>query len=130
MNNQGSIVSFKNFQESRLTEAFAWALETQRAGGFYSNPLAVHFYNGDDLDDDNGNCLICLFIDEGSGSAILRREWKKEMCLKYNRIVNLEEIRTTAPRSYKKMVQNGLALYEQEGKGFSAIYHKYRKNRI
>ena len=105
-----------------MSEAFAWALETQRAGGFYSNPLAVHFDYGDYLDDGGGNCLICLFVDKESGGAILRREWKKKMCLKYSRIMNVEEIRRDAPKSYRKMIQNGLDLYNKNGKAFHAIY--------
>ncbi len=103
--------------EKEKQDTFDWCLETQRAHGYYSEPTRLNLDKGDFVDDGGGIVIISLF-EAKDGRAIMRREWPQDMCLRFNIITNLEEIKQKAPKSYKKMIDNGLKLYRQRGENF------------
>ena len=99
--------------EEKEIEAFEWALKSQRAMGWSSEPIQLDFSKGDYFNDDE-NCNVCLF--SKGDETILLRIWEREMCVKFNRVTNINEVAKTAPKSYHRMMYNGLALYAQRGK--------------
>ena len=125
----GKIVNFNNAaMEDEKTEAFAWALETQRSHGYYSEPIHLILNEGDFVDDGGGKVVISLFENK-DGRAIMRRDWPEDMCLRFNKITNLEEIKQKAPKSYQKMISNGLKMYRRDGGAFKASYLRYKKQK-
>ncbi len=133
---KNDVVKFANFKQNvedkrdeELSEAFAWNLETQRSHGFYSEPTKLVLDKGDYVDDGDGSVIISLFVDKKTGRAIMRRDWPEDMCLKFNTIINLEEIKRVAPKNYEKMIKNGLDMYHREGKGFKAYYLREKRRK-
>lgn len=99
-------------EERILSEAYDWAFERQRELGFLAQPVHMTFSRGDLIDDGDGFTLS-LFYKKSTGEALLRRDWETRMAVSFNILTNYDEIEKIAPKSLKKMLQNGLRLKQR-----------------
>ena len=80
--------------------------------GEYVEPFNIQFHD-DNLYQDILGCEMALFVIREK--AFLRRFWKREGTIKYNRLMNLEEIKKTAPKSTAHMKKNALKILQTNG---------------
>ena len=99
-------------EERILSEAYDWAFERQRELGFLAQPIHMTFSRGDLIDDGDG-FTMSLFYKKSTGEALLRRDWETRMAVSFNILTNYDEIEKIAPKSLKKMLQNGLRLKQR-----------------
>ena len=109
---KNNLVDLNERRENEMRDAYKWCLEFQRQHAFYSEPIELVLDMGDAIKDDS--VTISLFVDASTGQAIIRRDWFEQMTIRFNTLVNLEEVKKKAPNTYERLVQNGLDLYRKD----------------
>ena len=104
------VIDYMDTKKTRQREIFAWAVSEQQRMGCMAEPIALDF-KADDLVHDPPGCVVSIFYNDESGEALLRRDWLEDMGIKYNLLTNFDEIERIAPRSVKRMLDNGAKLY-------------------
>lgn len=105
-----AINSAEEIRKTKIAEAYAWAIGEKEKLGLLAQPIRLDFDDRNDLIYDK-ECHVSLFRDETASSTIIRQDWGKDT-IKYNIIVNYYEISRIAPASLRKLIDNGIALYE------------------
>ncbi|MBR3116015.1 hypothetical protein IKF30_02190 [Candidatus Saccharibacteria bacterium] len=103
-------ISIKDARDILEKKAYDWAIGEQKRMGCMAEPVSLEF-ESDFLTVDRDGCIISLFYDQKSNKAMLRRDWLDDMGIKYNILVNLDEIKKTAPLSVAHMLENGIKVY-------------------
>ena len=106
-------MAYINFNESKTIlkkKAYDWAVKEQERMGCMAEPISLEF-KSDFLTTDRDSCIVSVFYDQETKKAILRRDWLDDMGIKYNILVNFEEIKEVAPMSVAHMLNNGIKLY-------------------
>ena len=97
--------------KTRLEKAaYDWAVKEQERMGCMAEPISLVF-ESDNLTTDRDNCIVSVFYNQESNKALLRRDWLDDMGIKYNILINLDEIKMVAPKSSVHMLHNGIKLY-------------------
>ena len=99
----------EEMEEQRLSSAYDWAKERQRELGFVAQNLRLEFETGDFIDDGDG-FIISIFYKKSTGEALLRRDGEDTMITQYDVLANPDEVARVAPKSWSRMINNGLKL--------------------
>ena len=94
-----------------MDEAFEWAQNEQRRLGCFAEPVRYTFDSDWMSEDNKVNYISSVFIDSKTGNVLLRTDWPETMGLKYEMLVNFDEIKKKAPKSAEYMTRNALRLY-------------------
>ena len=110
---EANVLFFNDIKDRRFKEAFDWAVRDQKRHNFLSRPARFEFHGEDVLEYDESYCQIAMFYNEEKDWAILRRDWPDKLATSYNVITNYDEIRKVAPNSLKRLLENGVKMYEK-----------------
>ncbi|MBE6013754.1 MAG: hypothetical protein E7241_00095 [Lachnospiraceae bacterium] len=108
--------------KQKCEEAFAWIIHLLKDYNLFCDTIQYPIIKNDCLDDIDGQKITSLFEDPDNGRAMVRVDYPEDIYFRIDKITNLEEVKERMPNSYDKMIQNGLKLYQRDGKGFKAFY--------
>ena len=62
---------------------------------------------------ENDQCVVSLFVSSDKNETpLLRRDWLDDGGIKYNLLVNYNELNITWPKYTEKLLENGIKIYE------------------
>ena len=102
-------------QEEEYAKAFAWAVAEQHRNGFLAQPVRLKAEVGDDYTETD-EFIMSLYYNEEQKKAILRRDWKKDLAVRYDIVINFDEARKNAPEVIKMLLDNGVTLAKRWSK--------------
>ena len=105
-----NILFKREMTKGKAKELYDWAVQNQKDLGCMAEPIRINFKT-DHLVQDTDDCMISVFYDEESGLAIMRRDWTDCGAVKFNILVNYDEIKQKAPNSARHMEENGKKLF-------------------
>lgn len=107
---EAKVVDFAKVRGDTAKRTYEWAIAEQMRMGLICDPIRLVF-KSDDMDIDRNGCVLSIFVDPDSGRAIYRRDWIEDMGIRYNLLLNFDEIRRIAPKSVAHMLKNADKIY-------------------
>lgn len=113
------IIDLTEVRNKNIKSAFRWAQSEQRRLGCVANLIQFDVDRDwmADANETESDCIISVFVDDDTGRVLLRRDWLELMAVRYDILMNFDELKHTAPKSIEHMVENGLRLYRYFGGG-------------
>lgn len=110
-----NVLFVEDFKRKKYQEAFDWADSERKKLGILASPIRLEF-ESDMLKYNKENFMASLFYSDSLKKALLRRWWKDDMVVTYNFLVNCDEIKKIAPKSFQELLNSGMQVYAEHKK--------------
>ena len=106
---ESKVLCFEDIKRKKRQEAFEWADNERKKLGILASPIKLEFES--DTLNNKENFVAALFFGNDPKKALLRRWWKDDMMVTYNFVINCDEIKKVAPKSFHELLDSGIRVY-------------------